>query len=182
MLRTARHARRGNVRLGQRADPTNRERPRGVSAPAVSDPHRRARARTRRSARSARRSRTCGHSGSPPASSRWRAPSSISRRGTATASSRTRSRAAWDWTAEPSFRLASSSARCSSSLCRWRVLAMVAARLVVTELDAPAPLPGGPLFRTPWPLIVAAFAALLAATALGRCSPTGVRARPRWRR
>lgn len=46
-------------------------------------------------------------------------------------------------------------------------LAMVAARLVVTELDAPAPLPGGPLFRTPWPLIVAAFAALLAATALG---------------
>ena len=30
------------------------------------------------------------------ASSRWRAPSSISRRGTATASSRTRSRAAWD--------------------------------------------------------------------------------------
>ena len=61
-------------------------------------------------------------------------------------------------------------------------LAMVAARLVVTELDAPAPLPGGPLFRTPWPLIVAAFAALLAATALGRCSPTGVHARPRWRR
>jgi putative ABC transport system permease protein len=46
-------------------------------------------------------------------------------------------------------------------------LAMVAARLVVTELDAPAPLPGGPLFRTPWPLIVGAFAALLAATALG---------------
>jgi ABC-type sugar transport system permease subunit len=47
------------------------------------------------------------------------------------------------------------------------VLAMVAARLVVVELDAPAPLPGGPLFRTPWALIVAAFAALLAATAFG---------------
>jgi ABC-type antimicrobial peptide transport system permease subunit len=46
-------------------------------------------------------------------------------------------------------------------------LAMVAARLVVVELDAPAPLPGGPLFRTPWALIVLAFAALLAATALG---------------
>jgi putative ABC transport system permease protein len=47
------------------------------------------------------------------------------------------------------------------------VLAMVAARLVVVELDAPAPLPGGPLFRTPWGLIVAAFAALLVATAFG---------------
>jgi hypothetical protein len=46
-------------------------------------------------------------------------------------------------------------------------LAMVAARLVVVELDAPAPLPGGPLFRTPWALIVLAFVALLAATALG---------------
>ena len=47
------------------------------------------------------------------------------------------------------------------------VLAMVAARLVVVELDAPAPLPGGPLFRTPWELILAAFAALFAATAFG---------------
>jgi putative ABC transport system permease protein len=46
-------------------------------------------------------------------------------------------------------------------------LAMVVARLVVVELDAPAPLPGGPLFRTPWVLIAAAFLALLAATALG---------------
>lgn len=47
------------------------------------------------------------------------------------------------------------------------LLAMVAARLVVVELDAPAPLPGGPLFRTPWALIALAFVALLAATALG---------------
>jgi putative ABC transport system permease protein len=47
------------------------------------------------------------------------------------------------------------------------LLAMVAARLVVIELDAPAPLPGGPLFRTPWALIIASFVALLAATALG---------------
>ena len=46
-------------------------------------------------------------------------------------------------------------------------LAMVAARLVVVELDAPAPLPGGPLFRTPWELIAAAFAGVLAATAAG---------------
>jgi hypothetical protein len=47
------------------------------------------------------------------------------------------------------------------------LLAMVAARLVVVELDAPAPLPGGPLFRTPWVLIAAAFVALLVATAVG---------------
>jgi putative ABC transport system permease protein len=46
-------------------------------------------------------------------------------------------------------------------------LAMVVARLVVVELDAPAPLPGGPLFRTPWVLMATAFLALLAATALG---------------
>jgi predicted lysophospholipase L1 biosynthesis ABC-type transport system permease subunit len=46
-------------------------------------------------------------------------------------------------------------------------LAMVAARLVVVELDAPAPLPGGPLFRTPWELVAAAFAGVLAATAMG---------------
>jgi hypothetical protein len=42
----------------------------------------------------------------------------------------------------------------------------VAARLVVVELDAPAPLPGGPLFRTPWALIAGALVALVAVTAL----------------
>jgi putative ABC transport system permease protein len=47
------------------------------------------------------------------------------------------------------------------------VLALVAARLVVVELDAPAPLPGGPLFRTPWALIAGALVALVAVTALG---------------
>jgi hypothetical protein len=47
------------------------------------------------------------------------------------------------------------------------VLAMVAARLVVVELDAPAPLPGGPLFRTPWALIAGALVALVAVTVLG---------------
>jgi FtsX-like permease family protein len=47
------------------------------------------------------------------------------------------------------------------------VLAMVAARLVVVELDAPAPLPGGPLFRTPWALIAGALVALAVVTALG---------------
>jgi putative ABC transport system permease protein len=54
-----------------------------------------------------------------------------------------------------------------SSFAVGALLAMVAARLVVVELDAPAPLPGGPLFRTPWVLIAAAFIALLAATAVG---------------
>jgi predicted lysophospholipase L1 biosynthesis ABC-type transport system permease subunit len=47
------------------------------------------------------------------------------------------------------------------------VLAMVAAQLVVVELDAPAPLPGGPLFRIPWALIAGALVALVAVTALG---------------
>jgi predicted lysophospholipase L1 biosynthesis ABC-type transport system permease subunit len=47
------------------------------------------------------------------------------------------------------------------------LLAVAAARLVVVELDAPAPLPGGPLFRTPWALIAGGFVALLCATALG---------------
>jgi putative ABC transport system permease protein len=46
-------------------------------------------------------------------------------------------------------------------------LALLAARLVVVELDAPAPLPGGPLFRTPWLLVGAALVGLLAATAAG---------------
>jgi putative ABC transport system permease protein len=47
------------------------------------------------------------------------------------------------------------------------VLALVAARLVIVELDAPAELPGGPLFRTPWVLIGGALAGLIAASALG---------------
>lgn len=47
------------------------------------------------------------------------------------------------------------------------LVALVAARLVIVELDAPAALPGGPLFRTPWMLIGVALAVLLAASGLG---------------
>jgi putative ABC transport system permease protein len=46
-------------------------------------------------------------------------------------------------------------------------LAVVAARLVIVELDQPAELPGGPLFRTPWVLIGAALVALAAASVFG---------------
>jgi hypothetical protein len=47
------------------------------------------------------------------------------------------------------------------------LLALVAARLVIVELDAPAALPGGPLFRTPWVLIGVALAVLIAASVVG---------------
>ena len=67
---------------------------------------------------------------------------------------------------EPSLLSLSSSARCSCSPCRWRVSRDGGGTPRRDRARRPAPLPGGPLFRTPWPLIVAAFAALLAATAL----------------
>jgi hypothetical protein len=54
-----------------------------------------------------------------------------------------------------------------ASFVMGAVLALVAARLVIVELDAPAELPGGPLFRTPWVLIGGALAGLITASALG---------------
>jgi hypothetical protein len=47
------------------------------------------------------------------------------------------------------------------------VLAIIVARIVIVELDAPAELPSGPLFRTPWLLLAIALAALVAASLLG---------------
>jgi putative ABC transport system permease protein len=47
------------------------------------------------------------------------------------------------------------------------VLAVVAARLVIVELDAVAELPSGPLFRTPYSLIGAALVTLIGVSSLG---------------
>jgi predicted lysophospholipase L1 biosynthesis ABC-type transport system permease subunit len=47
------------------------------------------------------------------------------------------------------------------------LLAIVAARLVIVELDAVAELPSGPLFRTPFSLIGGALAGLLGVASLG---------------
>jgi putative ABC transport system permease protein len=47
------------------------------------------------------------------------------------------------------------------------LLALVAARLVIVELDQPAALPGGPLFKTPWVPIGAALVALATASVVG---------------
>ena len=54
-----------------------------------------------------------------------------------------------------------------ASLAIGTLLAVVAARLVIVELDAPAELPSGPLFRTPWPLARLAALVLVATSIVG---------------
>lgn len=54
-----------------------------------------------------------------------------------------------------------------SALAIGAALAVVAARLVVPELDGPARIPSGPLYRTPWWVVAAAAVALLAASLFG---------------